>query len=211
MDVAQGDLHGGMMRRDVHVNGGLTVLPHYLERRFNQWKTPGIGGACLLMQLGAIHHRTLEVPKPDIQRALSSCDLPDSYGQGWPLQTSLRPFKGLSPWTVTGVIKHDVESCLEVLRNGMPLLFVHDRSLISESYSTWDGVAKLNPYNDHLSMSSGYNHSLLVIGADADQRCLIARESRRHYTNHGGLLKMNVDRLHKLRRGWRMFELVFAK
>jgi hypothetical protein len=199
------------MIKNVHTKGALTVLPHYIESRFCEWKTPGIGGACLLMQLGAIYHRTLGVPKPTIQKALSNSDLPPSYGQGWPLQTSLLPFKGMSPWTVTGVIKHDVASCLEVLNNGMPLLFVHDCNLISESYTTWDGVAKLNPYNYHLSMSSGYNHSLLVIGADTDQRCLIARESRRRYTNHGGMLKIDINQLHKHGRGWRMFELVFAK
>lgn len=62
-----------------------------------------------------------------------------------------------------------------------------------------------------MSMDSGYNHSLLVIGADADQRCLIARESRPQYANHGGMLKMNVDHLQRWKRGWRLFELAFAR
>lgn len=124
-----------IMRTDVLINKGLVVLPHYIERRFNRWKTPGVSGACLLLQLGSIYHRTLGVGHKTIQNALFEAgdQMPgESYGAGWPLADTLRPFERLSPWRVKGVIKHDLESGINALHCGMPLLFVHDRFLISE-------------------------------------------------------------------------------
>lgn len=213
MDVDDPHVHrGAVMKKDVLVKGGLTVLPHYVERRFNKWKTTGVRGACLLMQLGAVYHNTLGVGNKAIQRELKDrCgDLPYSDA-GWSLPNTMPVFEHLSPWKITGVIEHDVQSSVSALKRGVPLLFVHDRSLISENECSWDGIARLNPWRDRLSMDTGYNHSLLVIGVDKGQQCLIARESRPRYASCGGMLKMNITDLQRWRAGWRLFELVFEK
>ena len=202
------------MKTPVHINadGSLVVLPNYLQRKFGTWKTPGVQGACLLMQLGSLYNRQLKVGHQRIQEALLSFarkhgSLPCS---GLPLVDSLAAFEHLSPWRMTGCVPHTTKTVVKSLVSGTPVMLVVDSAMI-DGARRYDPVTRINRYGDRMSLYGGYNHCLLVIGYDYTEQQLIVRESRSNYTSFNGLTKIKVDELDRWKEGWKMFEPVFQR
>jgi hypothetical protein len=199
----------------VHTNtaGSLTILPCFLQSKFGTWKTPQIGGACLLMQLSSIYRVMHRVSHQRIQQAIfDHVRRGDAWGErGANLQDTYAVLSKLSAWKLSGCIVHDVDSAPEAIANGSPIVIAMDSCLIDTYPLSDHGVARLNRYGDDVSLDRGYNHALLIFGYDRQARHFIARESRSRYTNRSGMLKIDRADLLKWKDGWRMVELVFTK
>jgi hypothetical protein len=203
------------MKTTVHINAckTLAVLPHYIERRFGTWSTPGAHGACLLMQLAAVYQRSLGVSANKIQQALDRHLAMQYYGDaGNSLDVTIKAFESLSPWKLTGCVEHNLYTMVGTILRGVPVMLVVDSAFISDDTIRGSAdVMHVNPSDDQLSMNTGYNHALMVIGYDYENDVVIVRESRSRYTRYRGLIKIRVADLTKWRSGWRMIELIFTK